>query len=511
MYLAIYDLSGIQKFIFSTNKLKEIIGASIIVNRALFENLPELLNEECHEWENRKFGFTDRDIHKIIYIGGGNALVMYNCKETEQRVTRELACRVFQQSGGAIRLCSASIELNENETLSENQKRLMELLDIEKKSAGIAVTSRGISINAHDNAAYEPIVLIDDKYYAPRSLYCKNEASKDSEKMFRDLTEKEMSIAALFDNPYRNSKNYLAIIHIDGNTMGIRIRNFVEKQQGNVIEALNKLKDLSKSINSLYKNVLKETINEVFEGQTNIPFRPIVVDGDDITLICESYDALKIVGAFMSNLAEMGKDVFGDGTPPTAAAGIAFVKARFPFSIAYELAESCCKNAKAKTLESERNEGRSQCKSSMDFQVCYSGITSDMNTFRKRHYNIDGKILIKRPYIFGTSDKGKDYQEFIKLAEFLYEGIKLNNIARSKLKELRSAYVTGSREAKNYGQYILAHVEGCIEDKNNKELEIAEMLSDPFDENGRARFFDCLDLMDIIWREESDDDRKNED
>ena len=40
-WLAIFDLSGIQKFIFATNKMKEIIGGSTVVHNALFEELPK--------------------------------------------------------------------------------------------------------------------------------------------------------------------------------------------------------------------------------------------------------------------------------------------------------------------------------------------------------------------------------------------------------------------------------------------------------------------------------------
>ena len=97
MILALYDLSGIQKFIFSTNKVKEIIGASIVVNKALFENIPEMLGEDTDDWKKGEFTFGDGDTQKIVYIGGGNALLMFDGFETEKAFSDKLSERVFFQ------------------------------------------------------------------------------------------------------------------------------------------------------------------------------------------------------------------------------------------------------------------------------------------------------------------------------------------------------------------------------------------------------------------------------
>ena len=66
-------------------------------------------------------------------------------------------------------------------------------------------------------------------------------------------------------------------------------------------------------------------------------------------------------------------------------------------------------------------------------------------------------------------------------------------IARSKLKGLRNSYGVGKIAAENYGRYIKAHAEDnkCIIDE----------LSNPFDENGQAKFFDYFDIMDIVYKE----------
>ena len=65
--LTIYDLSGIQNFIFSTQKLQDMIGASSIVHTALFENIPKMLGKE--NWEEESQNSIQA---KLAYFAGGN-------------------------------------------------------------------------------------------------------------------------------------------------------------------------------------------------------------------------------------------------------------------------------------------------------------------------------------------------------------------------------------------------------------------------------------------------------
>lgn len=86
--------------------------------------------------------------------------------------------------------------------------------------------------------------------------------------------------------------------------------------------------------------------------------RPIVLGGDDLTMICRGDLAVPFTQAFLENfesetkakLSEYLKMVFSDRSDYlTACAGIAFVKSSFPFHFAYHLAESLCDLAKKDT------------------------------------------------------------------------------------------------------------------------------------------------------------------
>ena len=182
------------------------------------------------------------------------------------------------------------------------------------------------------------------------------------------------------------------------------------------------------------------------------------------------------------------RELFADDFIPTAAAGIAFVKTKFPFSVAYDIAEQCCKNAKKQTLLREGT-----AKSSVDFQMVYSGVSGSLSAMRKEYYMVDGNCLIQRPYVFDESSPHA-FKAFESLAQKLRKADKNGSVAVSKLKGLRNAYGISEKSAENYGQYILAHANGAA------ERQLAEELAHPF-ENGKAIFFDCLDVWDVAWEE----------
>ncbi len=497
-WLAIFDLSGIQRFIFATNKMKEIIGGSTIVHNALFKELPDIIGNSPDNWQTDDFKFNGAEA-QIVYIGGGNALVIFSSEDKYKETARELGKRVFLNSGGALKLTSACVELDEIRSLSDNQKALMAKLDSAKKAGGNTSSFGVLPIISYDNNNYEPLVLTDS-HAMPLSKQKKLEAEKNST-VFNDIKPNENNVFALDFESTRKAgeKNYQAIIHIDGNTMGIKIREYVKNLKGDLkgdIEPqLNSMRILSRSISSIYKDTVKETIKRVFKDEVNLDFRPIVIDGDDVTVMMPSVYAFDFVKEFMDILAS--KEIKSlENFKPTAAAGVAFVTLKFPFSVAYGIAESCCKNAKAKTIERCGGSEKFLANpvSSIDYQVCYSNISENLPDYRNRYFRFSDYTLLRRPYTFDNGDYS--FNSFMSECDFFNSAIKANNIARSKLKGLRNAYGISVTEAELYGSYIHSH------QKTPGEKEPADKLQIPFNDKKEAKFFDYLDVIDIAWKGE---------
>jgi len=536
MVLTIYDLSGIQDYVFASNRLREMVGASSIINKGLFQNIPKLLNQKPDDWMEKDFSFSDGDEKQIVYIGGGNALMAFNCQDTSNEFTRDLQKLIFQQAGGALKLCTASIPAGSNDTLPNTQKDLMDRLEENKRVTPNVSAAKGFSINAYENITYEPL-LVFGGVYASRSVFLKNMEYLDIKEgnidYFNGIQIEGIRYTDDFDKFIKdNSKNYLAVIHIDGNTMGKRIREFTQGLENECLqEGLNALRMLSSEINRAYVHVLKETIKKLYGKRANeceeINFRPIIMDGDDVTVICSAEDAFPFVEDFMVNLRNISRNEsykIISGFRLTAAAGMAFVNAGFPFYTAYDIAEQCCKNAKKVTLV----EREVVNKSSMDYHVCYSGVTTDIADYRSKYYTFEsgkpagiedadisektglsdkdpdiGKttkyLLYNRPYIFSLENDRYGYEfGFKAVCDNLIDikdGQAKLKIARSKLKGLRNDYGKGPLAARVYGDFLKSRHKG------EKDEYVAALLSEPFScDNGTyyAKFFDVLDVLDFI-------------
>ena len=172
----------------------------------------------------------------------------------------------------------------------------------------------------------------------------------------------------------------LAIVHIDGNSMGKRIKALMEHET-NYQQAMDKMKKVSESINISFQKAFEQMEEKVTEWAERTPgedvkkryIRKIICAGDDITFVCTGKLALTLVEVFVHvlNQKEMYSDENSGKENPekkrfSVCAGIAYMYSHFPFSDAYRIAEQCCENAKKKAKKAEckveNKIGRASCR-----------------------------------------------------------------------------------------------------------------------------------------------------
>lgn len=520
--LAIYDISGIQSFIFATNKLREMAGGSEIVHRALFKFIPEKLRYGKSSWQDEDFSQKIYDGRKgnIIYIGGGNALVLFKDKATYEAVTIDLQKEIFELSGGGIRLCHAAIEApaldGSGSFVDDIQRPLMQELTLYKQKNPPIQTVRGFAFGAQDTETQEPLIRVAKKgeqvwrsekeSSASSSLYASYSRYK-KDQIFYESKNKEKStdsIRQYFADNFeqfrdKDEKSFVAVVHIDGNTMGKQIINFANGLKATPLtNQLNEMRSLSKEIASVYTNTLHATVNEIFEdeitsaeensGNGTIPYREILADGDDITIIIKANKALQFCETFVKKLEDQNskKYLILQNFHLSVGIGIAFVHDKFPFSTAYDIAEQLCKNAKKRGLEypiptNSTGDSLILTHSSMDFQIVKSGMTTDVKTFRENNYILpDGKKLHFRPYIYNSGDH--DYQHLIDTYK------ELSKISKNKLRDLYYAYSCNESEV----DYVIQ----MIKARTMVELEAWEPKENNGDKVQFAKYFDVLDIFD---------------
>jgi len=128
-----------------------------------------------------------------------------------------------------------------------------------------------------------------------------------------------------------NSKNKLAVIHIDGNGLG---------------EVIRSLKTPLSQFSTNLDKATKEAFNLAKQDKK---VREIILGGDDVTVICDADDALNFTKEFLENFEEKTQKHIG--LKLTACAGIAYTNEKYPFHYAVSLAEELCSQTKKQAKE----------------------------------------------------------------------------------------------------------------------------------------------------------------
>ena len=230
--LAMYDVRGIQSYIFKTNKIKEIIGASVVIDNIILDGLKEYIKDKDDNlyhiyWKSDdkhnvdeidSFIKEDSDIlMQVMFVGGGNAYVLFRTGEECKKVNRFLAKYVLDKTY-SLNLAVAVVEKtdsykNDYNAINEEMRRIKACMPNSMPVGAFPF------MNADSITGYPISSKMDDEYLCTES-YLKRKASnkEDSEtKILDDLVTK------------KGDNSTLALVHMDGNSLGKRIMNIIFK------------------------------------------------------------------------------------------------------------------------------------------------------------------------------------------------------------------------------------------------------------------------------------------
>jgi len=530
--MAVYDITGIQDYIFSSNKMKENIGASFIVQQALEKYLPDSIRAEdpnaLVDWKNtKKFEMPDNESLNIevVYIGGGNAMVAFKNKDLFIDVNKKFSKILLEKTAGMLRFAVGWTETN-FEDFNKDRKEIFKKLDDFKSGMQVSSPLRGISITREGITDGLPAQCKakEDNEYLSRNAYLKRENYEPSNEYFKKLFEpeipKEYSFPKDFDDLIKKDESsFMAVIHIDGNNMGDTIENLTEKTS-NYNDAVVKIRKLSVEITNAYKKAMRSTASQVVEGlkernifeqisdkKHDLPLRPVVLNGDDVTFVCNAKIGIPCVENFLKTINKETITIGNEQFPLSACAGIAFVKSHFPFYIAYQLSESLCREAKIKGKIIAAN-SKMPMGCWFDYHIVMSGITAgSLSDTRSFHYtspgkdkpnplkkNIPGGIglkykqynLIWRPWCI-SGGIGSEYEKFkwehgLKILE------EFRKWPRSKAKSLRNEFLKGKE-----------NVNTLVSEFESRACKLPEMpdLENKLFINRQTPYVDILEIMDL--------------
>lgn len=400
MIVAIYDVTGIQSFVFASRKMKENVGASQMVDLVLSRWLPESIKKQYPkantEWQNDFIMPSADQAGTIVYIGGGNAMVIYKSENEYLAVNRVLSRIILDETGNELQVASAWVELTDD--LSFLRKQLFTKLATEKATGATSLPLQGIGITRACNSDGLPAVVCENNEYLSLPTSNKRRYADDRKNHFEKLFSGHSFPDLLDDLGGADGNSHLSVVHIDGNSMGT-VFNSILSECTTPEAWFGTMRSISCQISEAYVAVFREML-QILKNNQNLPefqnvfsvrdidmlLRPLIVNGDDITFLTDGRLGIPLARLFLDKLQRKILNAGKDTIKLTACAGVAIVKSHFPFYRAYKLAEELCASSKkkAKALDG-KNYG---CW--IDWHIAQGGLVNDLGALRIKQYNVPG-------------------------------------------------------------------------------------------------------------------------
>lgn len=513
MILSVYDLSGIQEYIFSSNKLRDICGGSEKVKSILDSELKEIIKKYLNtntDWEKKEKIkiFSEGLDAEIYYSGGGNAVVLYRNETIMKHVNGQLSKKILLEIPG-IKIYTKSKSVDNLESVNKNIKELF--LEIKKeKNEKIRINEiKGISIVKKCSFTGKMAYTMDEDQAISYEIQNRRNTIQNENKNYKEIDD-------LFFE--KGNNRYIGVVHIDGNSFGDKLEKIFEKSSNKVRTfSLN----IQKAFENAYTNMQKKVMDYInlvcknnkvdnkedksfnyFKSKKDAPFIKILINGDEATYICNGMFAIDSAEIFLDELKKQFSEENND-LNLTACAGVALVKPHFPFSQAYNLAESCCAKAKLKGKVEEKEEIGFW----LDFHIQKSGIYKSLSEEREQNYKPFESSkeyrmykLLARPYRLEKSknEKWYDFAVFKKIIDAYRKNLndENENLSKKRLYDLFEAFFENSEQIFIKSKYFESRGIDIIKECNLEDKGV-DKKTFYYKTPEITPFFDPIETMDF--------------
>lgn len=384
-----FEAKGIQSWILAGGRLKDIAGGSEILEKLCTDDLQAAL-AQCHRADARSArNAGDRpeikpdDGRVLTAAAGGFRLILQSASAAkdfmrlwplivaERAPGLRYAFAAVAQSdatGSAAPVERLNERLRHSANLPEAYFPVATPLFLRSQRVGLPVVGVG---KQYADDTDEP-EAVDAATLKKRAVFSRRKGRHESDDT--RLLEKKLGLSGgefatetdVLESAAPNAT--LAYIHADANRMG---QVFIDLQTalGGRPKGPELIAKISVAIGNITQAAARKALSLARKGvrdnQNQIPARPVVLGGDDVTIVLPGDRGLLFAEAFLEEfqtqsalgLEDLREEIRsalglprGANTPlPTglaAAAGIAFVHSHYPARVAHDLAENLCKFAK---------------------------------------------------------------------------------------------------------------------------------------------------------------------
>lgn len=446
-YLYAASVQGIQSFIFQTNRLTEIVGASELVEEICTKAFRDLLDKSYDE-------------NNLVIAAAGKVQYIFDSREDCEKAVAEFPRKVMKMAPG-ITISQAVVKYDDKDDFSrkidEVEKRLRAqrnriqppltsgLLGMRRApGTGLPATGKDFSKDFKHEGRFEfideatnrkqwkdkPLTLCEKSFYGRWKYRVDGSHRPLEDRVLRQVDR----------IPWLN--DWIAVIHADGNSLG------------QVVQDIGNNKENYKKFSLALDNATIRSANDAFklfspqeqadpgdsssdmefrptwidDGQNEIPLRPIVLGGDDMTVIIRGDLAIPYLERYMHSFEEhTGKvdngekgemaDILGaEMDHLTVCAGVAFIKSSFPFYYGYSLAESLCGAAKKHAREWKNKNKLKEIPSCLMFHKVQDSFVESYDDIAKRELiAADGKSFRFGPYYLKEENKPEGFSTISEL------------------------------------------------------------------------------------------------
>ncbi|PID56987.1 hypothetical protein CSB45_08670 [candidate division KSB3 bacterium] len=509
------DTVSIQQYIYAaSNKIKEIIGASHLVQYIYCKPLQSVIDEMFpkagetfvldHWKDNPSALFKQRDRFDVGYIGGGNALLLFkgddttNAAQYAEAFIRQWTKNLLIDAPGIITAvayyATTQNELDTNfqnvkkeldKNLAENRSQHPPQSTIPRHGITAECSRSGLSMDKW-NDQVDPT----EQNFVSSVTYAKLKGAKQEQDDLEQKYRKQLSGTYIFTDQIdrlgqkHGEDSHVAIVHIDGNDMSGKFNKPASLQEFRIFS-----RDVEAGTEKAFERLLEHIVDNYgkimkFLGSDEdsiLPIRYIMLGGDDITFVCDGKLGIYFSKLFLEFFEE---EHCKRGKKLTACAGIAIVKSKYPFSRGYDMAAELCTSAKKSKKDND-----DESASFLDFQISMGGILGDLGTIRSKYFQATQGKLLFRPYRVTKQDqghkKGRNFDEILLALKPLRE-----EWPNNKIHDLRQVLTLSESASKQFVQ------EMKFRDRELPKIAGGDYHETLFDK-GRTPYFDLIELLEF--------------